>query len=153
MFPTQPVGTFYYLCSVLDGYSRSIVHWDLRESMKEAEIEVILERAKGSTGAKPGSSRTTGQFMAVTSGVYSDLRMTHVRTSPFIRSRMENGKMAQNLQTDAFAAYAADRGGCATLDHRATWSATNTVRLTGIGYVTPQSMLAEDRRDSCGARS
>ena len=29
-------GTFYYLCSVLDGYSRSIVHWDLRESMKEA---------------------------------------------------------------------------------------------------------------------
>jgi hypothetical protein len=39
-------GTFYYLCSVLDGYSRSIVHWDLRESMKEAEIEMILERAK-----------------------------------------------------------------------------------------------------------
>ena len=32
-------GTFYYLCSVLDGYSRSIVHWDLRESMKEADIE------------------------------------------------------------------------------------------------------------------
>ena len=26
-------GTFYYLCSVLDGYSRSIAHWDLRESM------------------------------------------------------------------------------------------------------------------------
>jgi putative transposase len=22
-------GTFYYLCSVLDGYSRSIVHWDI----------------------------------------------------------------------------------------------------------------------------
>src|SRR5215831_20476212 len=33
-------GTFYYRCSVLDGYSRSIVHWDLRESMKETEIEV-----------------------------------------------------------------------------------------------------------------
>ena len=26
-------GTFYYLCSILDGYSRFIVHWDLRESM------------------------------------------------------------------------------------------------------------------------
>src|SRR5271165_951628 len=38
-------GTFYYLCSVLDGYSRSIVHWDLRESMKEANVERILERA------------------------------------------------------------------------------------------------------------
>jgi hypothetical protein len=34
-------GTFYYLCSVLDGYSRFLVHWDLRESMKEADIEMI----------------------------------------------------------------------------------------------------------------
>jgi hypothetical protein len=39
-------GTFYYLCSVLDGYSRFIVHWDLRESMRETDIEIILERAK-----------------------------------------------------------------------------------------------------------
>ena len=39
-------GTFYYLCSVLDGFSRSIVHWDLRESMTEADIEIILEAAK-----------------------------------------------------------------------------------------------------------
>jgi hypothetical protein len=39
-------GTFYYLCSILDGYSRSIVHWDLRESTTEAEIEVILQRAR-----------------------------------------------------------------------------------------------------------
>ena len=26
-------GTFYYLCSVLDGYSRSVVHWEIREQM------------------------------------------------------------------------------------------------------------------------
>ena len=39
-------GTFYYLCSVLDGYSRAIVHWALCESMTEAEIEVILQAAK-----------------------------------------------------------------------------------------------------------
>ena len=39
-------GTFYYLGSVLDGYSRSIVHWDLREAMREADIEIILEAAK-----------------------------------------------------------------------------------------------------------
>ncbi len=30
-------GTFYYLCSILDGKSRAIVHWEIRESMKEAE--------------------------------------------------------------------------------------------------------------------
>ncbi len=40
-------GTFYYLCSVLDGCSRFLVHWDLRESMKEADIEMILERSQG----------------------------------------------------------------------------------------------------------
>ena len=39
-------GTFYYLCSMLDGCSRYIVNWDLRESMTEADIEIILERAK-----------------------------------------------------------------------------------------------------------
>ena len=39
-------GTFYYLCSVLDGYSRSIVHWDIRESMTEANIELVLQKAR-----------------------------------------------------------------------------------------------------------
>ncbi len=28
-------GTFYFLCSVLDGCSRAIVHWEIRETMKE----------------------------------------------------------------------------------------------------------------------
>jgi transposase InsO family protein len=32
--------------SILDGCSRQIVNWDLRESMTEADIEIILERAK-----------------------------------------------------------------------------------------------------------
>ena len=40
-------GTFYYLCSVLDGCSRYIVNWDLRESMTEADIEIILQRGQG----------------------------------------------------------------------------------------------------------
>ena len=39
-------GTFFYLCSVLNGCSRAIVHWDLRESMTEAEIEIILQGAQ-----------------------------------------------------------------------------------------------------------
>jgi transposase InsO family protein len=46
--------TFYYLCSILDGYSRFLVHWDLRESMTEADIEIFLERAKERyPGVKP----------------------------------------------------------------------------------------------------
>jgi len=39
-------GTFYYLCSVLDGYRRFIVHWEIRESMKEVDVETIVQRAR-----------------------------------------------------------------------------------------------------------
>jgi putative transposase len=45
-------GTFFYLCSLLDGCSRFIVHWEIRESMTEAEVETILE------GYAPSSSST-----------------------------------------------------------------------------------------------
>ena len=39
-------GTFYFLCSVLDGYSRFIVHWEIREKMEEIDVETILQRAR-----------------------------------------------------------------------------------------------------------
>jgi hypothetical protein len=38
-------GTFYYLCSLLDGYSRYIVHWEIRQSMTEQDVETIVQRA------------------------------------------------------------------------------------------------------------
>jgi putative transposase len=47
-------GTFYYLCSILDGCSRYIVHWEIRESMTEADVETILQRAREKfPGEKP----------------------------------------------------------------------------------------------------
>ena len=39
-------GTFYYLCTVLDGYSRLIVHWSLEETMTTAEVEIVLQAAR-----------------------------------------------------------------------------------------------------------
>ena len=39
-------GTFYYLCSVLDGCSRYIVSWDIRTSMEEADAEIVLQRGR-----------------------------------------------------------------------------------------------------------
>ena len=39
-------GTFYYFFGVLDGYSRYIVHWEIRESMTERDAAVILTRAR-----------------------------------------------------------------------------------------------------------
>ena len=35
-------GTFYYLCSILDGFSHYIIHWEIREAMKESDVEMIL---------------------------------------------------------------------------------------------------------------
>jgi len=100
-------GTFYYLCSVLDGYSRSIVHWDLRESMTEAEIEIILQGAKEKhPEAKPRIISDNGpQFIARDfkefiriSGMFAQQTptgrpetMTYVRTSPYYPQ--SNGKI------------------------------------------------------------
>ena len=39
-------GAFFYLCSLLDGCSRFIVHWEIRESMTEADVETIIQRAR-----------------------------------------------------------------------------------------------------------
>lgn len=47
MFPALNIGgIFSYLCSVLDGFSRYLVNWDIRETMTEAEIKIILQGAK-----------------------------------------------------------------------------------------------------------
>jgi transposase InsO family protein len=39
-------GTFDYLCSLLDGCSRFTVHWEIRETMTEADVEQIVQRAR-----------------------------------------------------------------------------------------------------------
>ena len=54
------------MCSILDGFSRFLVHWDLRESMREADVELILQRAKEKyPEAKPRIISDNGpQFIA-----------------------------------------------------------------------------------------
>ena len=39
-------GTFYFLCTILDGYSRYIVHWEIRQKMEEIDVETIVQRAR-----------------------------------------------------------------------------------------------------------
>jgi transposase InsO family protein len=36
-------GTFYFLIPVLDGYSRYIVHWEIRETMKELDTAIVVQ--------------------------------------------------------------------------------------------------------------
>jgi putative transposase len=87
-------GTFYYLCTILDGCSRYIVNGDLRESMTEADIEIILERAKELyPEAKPRMISDNGpQFIAKDFKEFIRISgMTHVRTSPYYPQ--SNGKI------------------------------------------------------------
>ena len=77
-------GTFYYLCSLLDGYSRFIVNWDIRESMTEAEVEITAQRAKEKfPEAHPRLISDNGpQFIARDFKEFIRLSgMTHVKTS------------------------------------------------------------------------
>jgi len=86
-------GTFYYLCSVLDGFSRYIVHWEIRESMTEADVETVLQRARERfPDARPRIISDNGpQFIARDFKEFIRLSgMTHVRTSPFYPQ--SNGK-------------------------------------------------------------
>ncbi|TLM99010.1 DDE-type integrase/transposase/recombinase, partial [bacterium] len=79
-------GTFYYLCSVLDGYSRFIVHWEIRERMTERDVEIILQRAREKfPNEHPRVISDNGpQFIAREFKEFIRLAgMTHVRTSPF----------------------------------------------------------------------
>jgi transposase InsO family protein len=87
-------GTFYYLCSVLDGCSRYSVHWNIEESMTEAQIEIILQKAKEIfPKARPRIISDNGpQFIAKDFKEFIKISgMTHVRTSPFYPQ--SNGKI------------------------------------------------------------
>ena len=55
-------GTFFHLCSLLDGYSRFLVHWEIRESMIEQDVQTVVQRAREHSPARGrGSSRTTAR--------------------------------------------------------------------------------------------
>jgi putative transposase len=93
-------GTFYYFCGLLDGFSRFIVHWEIREAMKESDIEIIIERAKEKfPGARPRIISDNGpQFIARDFKEFIRLSgMTHVRTSPFYPQ--SNGKIERFHKT------------------------------------------------------
>ena len=92
-------GTFYYLCSILDGSSRYIVHWDLRESMTEADIEIILEQAKELyPEARPRIISDNGpQFIAKDFKEFIRISgMTHVRTRRTTRKRTARSNAGTN---------------------------------------------------------
>ena len=140
-------GTFYYMCSVLDGFSRYIVHWDIKESMTEADVEIILQRAlEKFPDAKPRIISDNGpQFISRDfKEVIRISGMTHVKTSPYYPQ--SNGKLERYHKTI--------KGTCIrvrtplTLDDAQRLVAEfvehyNNKRLhSAIGYITPADKLA-----------
>jgi transposase InsO family protein len=140
-------GTFYYLCSLLDGYSRYIVHWEIRETMKEMEIEVIIQRGREKfPEAYPRIISDNGpQFIARDFKEFIRIcGMTHVRTSPYYPQ--SNGKLERwhkSIKSECI------RPGTPLSLEDARRMVTdyvehyNTVRLhSAIGYVAPADKLA-----------
>jgi transposase InsO family protein len=87
-------GTFYYFFGLIDGASRFLVHWEIRESMREADLELVIERAKESyPDARPRIISDNGpQYISRDFQEFIRLSgMTHVRTSPFYPQA--NGKI------------------------------------------------------------
>jgi len=139
-------GTFYYLCAVLDGCSRFIVHWELREQMREPDIEIILQRAREVfPTARPRVISDNGpQFIARDFKEFIRVcGMTHVRTSPYYPQ--SNGKIERWHQTLKATAIRPQTP-LSLADARQTVARFvahyNEQRLhSGIGYVTPRAKL------------
>jgi putative transposase len=140
-------GTFYYLCSILDGASRAIIHWEIRESMKEQDVECVLERGKEFyPDARPRVISDNGpQFIAKDFKEFIRVSgMSHVRISRYYPQ--SNGKIERwhkTLKADAVRP-AQPR----TLDQARDVVARfvdhyNGVRLhSAVGYVAPLDFMA-----------
>ena len=139
-------GTFYYLCSILDGFSRSIVHWEIREAMKESDVEIILQRAREKyPAARPRIISDNGpQFIAKDFKEFIRISgMTHVKTSPYYPQ--SNGKLERYHRTI--------KGACIRVN--TPLSVDEAIRLvtdfvdhynnrrlhSAIGYITPIDKL------------
>jgi putative transposase len=150
-------GTFYSLCSILDGASRYIVHWEIREAMTEKDVECILQQAlEKYPGRKPRIISDNGpQFIARDFKEFVRLTgLTHVRTSPYYpQSNGKKERYFRTLKTDGIRP-----GQPETLEQARALVARfvehyNNVRLhSAIGYIAPADFLAGRTTQICAAR-
>jgi transposase InsO family protein len=77
-------GTFLFLISVIDGYSRYIVHHELRQHMQESDVEITIQKAlEKFPGHSPRIISDNGsQFISKDFAVYLKFAgLQHIRTS------------------------------------------------------------------------
>jgi putative transposase len=150
-------GTFYYLATLLDGYSRAIVHFEIHESMTEPQIEILIQRAREKfPDARPRIISDNGpQFIAKDFKQFIRIcGMTHVRTSPYYPQ--SNGKLERFHKT--LKSECIRPGTPLSLDEARRLVEEyvqhyNNVRLhSAIGYVTPADKLAGRETEIFAAR-
>jgi putative transposase len=86
---------WYFLVTVLDAYSRYVVHWDLLTSMTAAAVRVVIQDAVKKTGANPeivtdnGSQFTAKDFKELV----KDFQLEHIRIRTYHPE--SNGKLGR----------------------------------------------------------
>jgi len=139
-------GTFVYLVILIDGFSRYIVHHELRQSVEALDIEILLERALAKfPGVKPVLITDNGpQFIAKDfKGYLKEVGITHRRTRFYYPQ--SNGKAERVIQTCKNEAvrrqsYLSLEDLKEQIDEYVRFY--NEVRLhSSIGYITPIDML------------
>lgn len=140
-------GTFYYLCSVLDGCSRAILAWDIRPQMKEADAEIVIQQAREAyPQARPRIITDNGpQFVARDFKEFIRLwQTTHVFCSPHYPQ--SNGKRERYHRTLKEQAIRPKTPLCLEDAKRVVAGFIahyNNTRLhSAIGYITPADRLA-----------
>jgi putative transposase len=139
-------GTFYFLCTILDGCSRFIVHFEIREKMEESDVETILQRARElHPGVTPRIITDNGpQFIARDFKEFIRITgMSHVKTSPYYPQ--SNGKIERwhkTLKGDCIRVLvplSLEDARRIVADYVAHY---NDIRLhSAIGYLTPRARL------------
>ena len=93
-------GTFLFLISVIDGYSRYIVHHELRPSMQQFDVQITLQRAlEKYPGFRPKIISDNGpQFISKDFAEYlKQVGLQHIRTS--VAYPQSNGKIERYHRT------------------------------------------------------
>jgi putative transposase len=150
-------GTFYYLCSVLDGASRYIVHHELRESMKETEVELVLQRARERfPDARPRIISDNGpQFVAKDFKEFIRLAgMTHVRTSPYYpqsNGKIERWHRSIKVEGIRLADIRDYTHACQVISAYIDYY-NNTRLNSAIGYIAPADKLAGREKEILAQR-
>jgi len=139
-------GTYLFLIAVLDGFSRYIVHHELRTNMQEYDVEMVLERAlEKYPDEHPRLITDNGsQFLALDFKKFlKESQLTHVRTS--VNHPQSNGKIeafhktikSECIRQESMLDLEDARNTVAAYIHK-----YNTERLhSSIGYITPLDKL------------